>query len=263
MPSNMEPSKNFEDVLRRGPGRLRGEVPTPVVENPLRILFVTSAHNSLSQRAYIALTEMGHDVTVQVVDSPEIIEASVEAHKPDLVVCPMLKQFIPESVCVQVHLPRRAPGTPRGPWGEFTRLGDRARHGRVGRDRARGRRGGRRRRHLGDPQVPHAPGRQEQHLPPRGAPRRGRDAGVRGPQLRAGRLRAASAELRRPVGDRPAASADQAGRSRDRLALRLDRRDRAQDPRRRGSSGRARHDRRRRVLPVQRLSRARPPRPSG
>jgi putative two-component system hydrogenase maturation factor HypX/HoxX len=108
MPSNMEPRKNFEDVLRRGPGRLRGEVPTPVVENPLRILFVTSAHNSLSQRAYIALTEMGHDVTVQVVDSPEIIEASVEAHRPDLVVCPMLKQFIPESVfvkytCLVVH----------------------------------------------------------------------------------------------------------------------------------------------------------------
>jgi putative two-component system protein, hydrogenase maturation factor HypX/HoxX len=117
MPSNMEPPKNFEDVLRRGPGRLRGEVPTPVVENPLRILFVTSAHNSLSQRAYIALTEMGHDVTVQVVDSPEIIEASVEAHKPDLVVCPMLKQFIPESVwrnhtCLVVH---PGPHGDRGP----------------------------------------------------------------------------------------------------------------------------------------------------
>jgi len=117
MPLSMEPPKNFEDVLRRGPGRLRGEVPTPVVENPLRILFVTSAHNSLSQRAYIALTEMGHDVTVQVVDSPEIIEASVEAHKPDLVVCPMLKQFIPESVwgkhtCLVVH---PGPHGDRGP----------------------------------------------------------------------------------------------------------------------------------------------------
>ncbi len=117
MPLSMEPSKNFEDVLRRSPGRLRGEVPTPVVEKPLRILFVTSAHNSLSQRAYIALTEMGHDVTVQVVDSPEIIEASVEAHKPDLVVCPMLKQFIPESVwrkytCLVVH---PGPHGDRGP----------------------------------------------------------------------------------------------------------------------------------------------------
>jgi putative two-component system hydrogenase maturation factor HypX/HoxX len=113
----MEQRKNFEDVLRRGPGPLRGEVPTPVAENPLRILFVTSAHNSLSQRAYIALTEMGHDVTVQVVDSPAIIEAAVEAHKPDLVVCPMLKQFIPESVwsrytCLVVH---PGPHGDRGP----------------------------------------------------------------------------------------------------------------------------------------------------
>jgi putative two-component system hydrogenase maturation factor HypX/HoxX len=88
-----------------------------VAEKPLRILFVTSAHNSLSQRAYIALTEMGHQVTVQVVDSPEIIEAAVNAHEPDLVVCPMLKQFIPESVwrnhtCLVVH---PGPHGDRGP----------------------------------------------------------------------------------------------------------------------------------------------------
>jgi putative two-component system protein, hydrogenase maturation factor HypX/HoxX len=96
---------------------LRGEVPTAVAENPLRILFVTSAHNSLSQRCYIALTEMGHDVTVEVVDSPRLIESAVEVHKPDLVVCPMLKQFIPESVwskytCLVVH---PGPHGDRGP----------------------------------------------------------------------------------------------------------------------------------------------------
>ncbi len=117
MQTPMEPPKNFEDVLRGGPGRLRGEVPTPVSENSLRILFVTSAHNSLSQRCYIALTEMGHDVTVQVVDSSEIIESAVEVHNPDLVVCPMLKQFIPESVwrkytCLVVH---PGPHGDRGP----------------------------------------------------------------------------------------------------------------------------------------------------
>src|SRR5579871_154789 len=90
----MDAPTNFRDVLRRSPSRLRGELAPSVAENPLHILFVTSAHNSLSQRAYIALREMGHDVTVQVVDSPEIIEAAVNAHDPDLVVCPMLKQFI-------------------------------------------------------------------------------------------------------------------------------------------------------------------------
>ena len=68
----MDAPTNFRDVLRRSPNSLRGELAPPVAENPLRIPFVTSAHNSLSQRAYIALTEMGHHVTVQVVDSPEI-----------------------------------------------------------------------------------------------------------------------------------------------------------------------------------------------
>ena len=83
----------------------------------MRILFLVSAHNSLSQRAWIALTELGHDVEVAVVDSGEAMEAAVAVQRPDLVVCPMLKKLIPESVwsthrCLVVH-----PGPPgdRGP----------------------------------------------------------------------------------------------------------------------------------------------------
>jgi hypothetical protein len=34
-----------------------------------RILFLVSAHNGLSQRAYVELTELGHEVGVAVVDS--------------------------------------------------------------------------------------------------------------------------------------------------------------------------------------------------
>jgi putative two-component system protein, hydrogenase maturation factor HypX/HoxX len=109
----MNGSRHLEDVLRRSGGRMRGEVPVRVADRPLRILFLTSAHNSLSQRAYIALTEMGHEVTVAVVDSSEAMEAAVEREQPELIVCPMLKKFIPESVwrnhrCLVVH-----PG-PRG-----------------------------------------------------------------------------------------------------------------------------------------------------
>src|SRR5512133_2895395 len=74
----------------------------------MRILFLASAHNSLSQRAWIALTELGHDVGVEVVDSGAAMEAAVATHRPDLVVCPMLKKLIPESVwsthrCLVVH----------------------------------------------------------------------------------------------------------------------------------------------------------------
>jgi putative two-component system hydrogenase maturation factor HypX/HoxX len=90
--------------------------PIPVAR-PLRILVLASAHNSLSQRALVALTELGHRVEVEVVDSGAAIEAAVARHASDLIVCPMLKTFIPDSVwtrhrCLVVH-----PGPPgdRGP----------------------------------------------------------------------------------------------------------------------------------------------------
>jgi putative two-component system hydrogenase maturation factor HypX/HoxX len=74
----------------------------------LRILFLVSAHNSLSQRAQIALTEIGHMVDVAVVASGEEMEAAVARHDPELIVCPMLKTIIPESIwsrhrCLVVH----------------------------------------------------------------------------------------------------------------------------------------------------------------
>src|SRR5579875_3103199 len=113
----MDAPTRLEDVLRRGDARLRGQAPLPVADKPLRILFLTSAHNSLSQRAYIALTELRHHVTVAVVDSSEVMESLVAQHQPDLIVCPMLKKFIPESVwrnhtCLVVH---PGPHGDRGP----------------------------------------------------------------------------------------------------------------------------------------------------
>jgi putative two-component system protein, hydrogenase maturation factor HypX/HoxX len=79
----------------------------------MRVLFLVSAHNSLSQRAWIALTELGHEVAVALVDSATAMEAAVGEHRPQLIVCPMLKRLIPESIwaghrCLIVH-----PG-PRG-----------------------------------------------------------------------------------------------------------------------------------------------------
>jgi putative two-component system protein, hydrogenase maturation factor HypX/HoxX len=73
-----------------------------------RILFLVSAHNSLSQRAFIALTELGYRVEVAVVDGAEAMEAAVARHRPELIVCPMLKKLIPESIwstrrCLVVH----------------------------------------------------------------------------------------------------------------------------------------------------------------
>jgi putative two-component system hydrogenase maturation factor HypX/HoxX len=74
----------------------------------LRILFLVSAHNSLSQRAWVGLTEVGHDVSVVVVDGAAGMEAAVAEHRPELIVCPFLQRLIPESVwaehrCLVVH----------------------------------------------------------------------------------------------------------------------------------------------------------------
>jgi putative two-component system protein, hydrogenase maturation factor HypX/HoxX len=85
----------------------------PLTRTSRRILFLVSAHNSLSQRAYIALTELGHRVEVAVVEGAEEMESAVARHQPELIVCPMLKKLIPESIwstrrCLVVH-----PG-PRG-----------------------------------------------------------------------------------------------------------------------------------------------------
>jgi putative two-component system protein, hydrogenase maturation factor HypX/HoxX len=96
------------DVLRLSPNRLRGEAPPPSSARALRILFLASAHNSLSQRALIALRERGHHIEVAVVDSGDQMEAAVARHRPELVVCPFLKRIIPESIwphyrCLVVH----------------------------------------------------------------------------------------------------------------------------------------------------------------
>src|SRR5918999_2017180 len=94
--------------LRRGLNPLRGEAPAKRAAKPLRILFLVSAHNSLSQRAQIALTELGHTVAVEVVETGEAMELAVERHQPELIVCPILKKIIPESIytrhrCLIVH----------------------------------------------------------------------------------------------------------------------------------------------------------------
>jgi putative two-component system protein, hydrogenase maturation factor HypX/HoxX len=93
------------------------DLPAPFARRRLRILFLVSAHNSLSQRVEIALTGLGHQVSVAVVASSVDMEAAAERHRPELIVCPMLKAIIPESIftnhrCLVVH---PGPKGDRGP----------------------------------------------------------------------------------------------------------------------------------------------------
>jgi putative two-component system hydrogenase maturation factor HypX/HoxX len=74
----------------------------------MKILFLTSAHNSLSQRLLIELTERGHEIRVRVVATGEAMTEAVSGDAPDLIIAPMLKIAIPEEVssrclCLVVH----------------------------------------------------------------------------------------------------------------------------------------------------------------
>ena len=74
----------------------------------MRILFLTSAHNSLSQRLLIELTGRGHAIRVCVVATSEEMIAAAAREAPELIMAPMLKIAIPKEVssrhlCLIVH----------------------------------------------------------------------------------------------------------------------------------------------------------------
>src|SRR5438477_1810738 len=74
----------------------------------MKIVFLTTAHNSLSQRAFLELVDRGHRVVVVIASSDEVMLEAIEREHPDLIVAPMLKKVIPASIwqqhtCIIVH----------------------------------------------------------------------------------------------------------------------------------------------------------------
>src|SRR5258706_4082019 len=74
----------------------------------MNIVFLTTAHNSLSQRAFVELVERGHRVVVVIASSEAVMIEAVEREHPDLIVAPMLKKVIPGSIwqnhtCIIIH----------------------------------------------------------------------------------------------------------------------------------------------------------------
>ncbi len=74
----------------------------------MRILFLTSAHNSLSQRLLVELTDRDHEIRVRVVANDEEMTQAAAHEAPDLIIAPMLKIAIPQEVysrhrCLIVH----------------------------------------------------------------------------------------------------------------------------------------------------------------
>jgi len=74
----------------------------------LRILFLTHAFNSLTQRLYIELQQQGHEVSVEFDINDGVAIEAVELYQPNLIIAPFLKRAIPESIwkkttCLIVH----------------------------------------------------------------------------------------------------------------------------------------------------------------
>jgi putative two-component system hydrogenase maturation factor HypX/HoxX len=74
----------------------------------MRILLIATSYNGLCQRAHIELEEVGHDVSISLSVSEDEMRVAVLVYQPDLIICPFLKQRVPEDIwkghaCIIIH----------------------------------------------------------------------------------------------------------------------------------------------------------------
>ena len=74
----------------------------------MRILLLTHAFNSLTQRLAAELAQRGHEVSIEFDIADSVAEEAVALLEPDLIVAPYLRRAIPESIwrkhaCLVVH----------------------------------------------------------------------------------------------------------------------------------------------------------------
>lgn len=63
----------------------------------MKILFICTAHNSLSQRLYLSLSQL-HVVTVEYALSDKAMREAAHLAKPDLIICPFLTSRVPVDI---------------------------------------------------------------------------------------------------------------------------------------------------------------------
>lgn len=74
----------------------------------MRILLISSSYNGLCQRAHVELEYLGHDISVSLALSADDVRKAVALFQPDVIICPFLKEKIPEDVwarhlCIIIH----------------------------------------------------------------------------------------------------------------------------------------------------------------
>jgi len=83
----------------------------------MRILMLCHRFNSLSQRFYCELSEIGHEVSIELDVHPNLMVEAVSTFKPDLIIAPFLKRKIPRDIWENYITLVVHPGPPgdRGP----------------------------------------------------------------------------------------------------------------------------------------------------
>ena len=74
----------------------------------MRILLIATSYNGLCQRAHIELEELGHQVSLSLSVSEDEMRGAVLRFQPELIICPFLKEKVPEDiwkrhVCIIIH----------------------------------------------------------------------------------------------------------------------------------------------------------------
>ena len=74
----------------------------------MRILFISSSYNGLCQRAHIELDNLGHEISITLALSADDVTRAVALFQPKLIICPFLREKIPEDVynnhlCIILH----------------------------------------------------------------------------------------------------------------------------------------------------------------
>ncbi|KAF2173490.1 hypothetical protein M409DRAFT_61873 [Zasmidium cellare ATCC 36951] len=77
----------------------------------MKILFLCTAHNSLSQRLYLALSR-SHEVSIEYALSDDLMISAVALFGPDLVICPFLTTLVPKAIYEQYLTLIIHPGPP-------------------------------------------------------------------------------------------------------------------------------------------------------
>jgi putative two-component system hydrogenase maturation factor HypX/HoxX len=74
----------------------------------LKILLLTHTFNSLCQRVFLELQELGHEVSIEFDIDDAVLEEAVALFSPELIIAPFLKRAIPKAVwerkiCIVIH----------------------------------------------------------------------------------------------------------------------------------------------------------------